>query len=136
MELQFAQCIDQSGLLCGILVHLFNDLSGNTCDHRVCRNIFNNNRACCNHGVCTNVAAFNDHCVCTDENIVLYDTGVALAGSITPANTAPAPMWQFFPTVARPPSTAPISIIVPAPITAPILIMAPIIITAPSPIST
>ena len=40
-------------------------------------------------------------------------TGSALAGSITPANTAPAPMWLFLPTVARPPKIAPISIIVP-----------------------
>ena len=63
-------------------------------------------------------------------------TGVAEAGSTTPASTAPAPMWQRAPTVARPPSTAPMSIMVPGPTTAPMLITAPIIMTAPSPIST
>ena len=63
-------------------------------------------------------------------------TGVALAGSITPASTAPAPMWQCLPTVARPPSTAPMSIMLPSPITAPMLMIAPIMITALSPIST
>ena len=63
-------------------------------------------------------------------------TGVAEGGSTTPASTAPAPMWHRFPTIARPPSTAPISIMVPSPITAPILITAPIIITALSPICT
>ena len=63
-------------------------------------------------------------------------TGVALAGSITPASTAPAPMWQRAPTIALPPSTAPMSIMVPAPTLAPMLRMAPIMMTAPSPIST
>ncbi|CAG5614755.1 Uncharacterised protein [Streptococcus pneumoniae] len=63
-------------------------------------------------------------------------TGSALAGSITPAKTAPAPTWLFFPTIARPPRMAPMSIMVPAPISAPILITAPIMITALSPIST
>ena len=63
-------------------------------------------------------------------------TGVALAGSTTPASTAPAPIWQFLPTVARPPRTAPISIMVPSPMIAPMLMMAPIMMTALSPIST
>ena len=57
-------------------------------------------------------------------------TGSAEAGSMTPARTAPAPMWLFLPTVARPPRIAPISIMVPAPISAPILMTAPIMITA------
>ena len=30
---------------------------------------------------------------------------------MTPASTAPAPMWQFAPTVARPPSTAPMALL-------------------------
>ena len=63
-------------------------------------------------------------------------TGVALAGSTTPARTAPAPMWQCLPTVARPPSTAPMSIMVPSPTTAPMFRIAPIIMTALSPICT
>ena len=57
-------------------------------------------------------------------------TGVAEAGSMTPASTAPAPTWQCFPTVARPPRTAPMSIIVPSPTTAPMLMIAPIMMTA------
>ena len=57
-------------------------------------------------------------------------TGVAEAGSTTPASTVPAPMWQFLPTVARPPSTAPMSIMVPSPTTAPMFRMAPIMMTA------
>ena len=57
-------------------------------------------------------------------------TGVALAGSMTPARTVPAPMWQCLPTVARPPKTAPMSIMVPSPTTAPMLRMAPIMMTA------
>ena len=63
-------------------------------------------------------------------------TGVAEAGSTTPASTVPAPIWQWAPTVARPPSTAPMSIMVPGPTIAPMLRMAPIMITALSPIST
>ena len=63
-------------------------------------------------------------------------TGTALAGSTTPARTVPAPMWQFLPTMARPPSTAPMSIMDPAPMTAPMLMTAPIMMTALSPIST
>ena len=61
---------------------------------------------------------------------------VALAGSTTPASTAPAPTWQRAPTMARPPRTAPMSIMVPSPTTAPMLMTAPIMMTALSPIST
>ena len=43
---------------------------------------------------------------------------------------------QRAPTVARPPSTAPMSIMVPGPTTAPMLMTAPIMMTAPWPIST
>ena len=59
-------------------------------------------------------------------------TGDALGGSMTPANTDPAPTCTFLPVVARPPKVAFISTIVPSPTTAPILIVAPIITTAPS----
>ena len=63
-------------------------------------------------------------------------TGVAEAGSTTPASTAPAPMWQSSPTVARPPRTAPMSIMVRFPTTAPMFRMAPIMMTAFSPMVT
>ena len=85
-------------------------------------------------GAC--LRAWADRCSSPFSDDDFHEVSAEYARLFVGGLTVPAPMWQFLPTVARPPSTAPISIMEPSPMTEPMLMMAPIMMTARSPIST
>ena len=101
------------------------------------RHVLDNHRTGGHHRVPADADPLDDHRVGPNQNAVLHNDRRG-RGRVPPQRrpACPCAMWQSAPPVARPPSTAPMSIMVPRPTTAPMFKMAPIMMMAPSPIST
>lgn len=70
---QFAQCVDQSGFLRGIRIHLLDDFGRHAGNHGIGRNIPDDDGTGGNYGVCSDVAALDHHGIGADEHIVFDD---------------------------------------------------------------